>query len=90
MEIKFNHDAETTMEAMGSAQTPEVLSDKMGNVCTQFMEGNNMKMSVLCELVVKNMTDAEMAFICATYLYKSMERALEAMIMDNELFKGEE
>ena len=91
MEIKFNHDSESTLKALGSDTTPEELAEKLASISVAFLMSDKHRVSELCELTTKTLTDAEILYVCAQKMHSTINQSMfemalgEVMPKDNNL-----
>ena len=91
MKIKFDHDCESTLKAIGSKSSVDELADKLASISVKYLKGDSHKISELCELVVNNMTDEEILYMCVQKMHSTINQSMfehalgGVMLPDNSL-----
>ena len=76
MKIKFNHDCESTLKAIGSKSSVDELANKLAFISVEYLKGDSHKISELCELVVNNMTDEEILYMCVQKMHSTINQSM--------------
>ena len=76
MKIKFDHDCESTLKAIGSKSSVDELANKLSFISVEFLKGDSHKISELCELVVNNMTDEEILYMCVQKMHSTINQSM--------------
>lgn len=89
MKIKFNHEADSLLEVIGSKITQDELAEKIGQISIDFLTGDKGKISELCELVANNFTDEEILFICVQEINSTIEKSILEMALSRVMSEGD-
>lgn len=76
MKIKFDHDCESTLKAIGATSTVDELADKLASISVQYLKSDSHKISELCELVVNQMTDEEILYMCVQKMHSTINQSM--------------
>jgi hypothetical protein len=76
MKIKFNHDCESTLKAIGSKSSVDELANKLASISVEYLKGDSHKVSDLCELIVNNMTDEEILYMCVQRMHSTINQSM--------------
>lgn len=76
MKIKFDHDCESTLKAIGSQSNVDELADKLASISVQYLIGDSQKVSELAELVVNQMTDEEILYMCIQKIHSTINQSM--------------
>lgn len=92
-ELKFNHEAEKTTEAIGMATTADELSAKVGKCLLNWIKGKEAKASQLAESLHKELNYDELLFLATMSVaskVEDIEKAIEADPLMQMLMKIQE
>lgn len=84
MKIKFDHDCESTMKAIGCKTTVDELGSKLAYVSVKYLTGDSQKISELAELVVNNMTDEEILYMCVQKMHSTINQSMFEMALEDK------
>lgn len=84
MKIKFDHDCESTMKAIGCKTTVDELGSKLASVSVKYLTGDSHKISELAELVVNNMTDEEILYMCVQKMHSTINQSMFEMALEDK------
>jgi hypothetical protein len=84
MKIKFNHECESTMKAIGCKSSVEELANKLSSISVMFLKGDSHRVSELCELVVNNMTDEEILYMCVQKMHSTINQSMFEMALEDK------
>jgi hypothetical protein len=84
MKIKFNHDCESTLKAIGSKSSVDELANKLAFISVEYLKGDSHKISELCELVVNNMTDEEILYMCVQKMHSTINQSMFEMALEDK------
>jgi hypothetical protein len=84
MKIKFNHECESTMKAIGCESSVDELGIKLASISVSFLKGDSYKVSELCELVTNNMTDEEILYLCVQKIHSTINQSMFEMALEDK------
>jgi hypothetical protein len=84
MKIKFDHDSDSTMKAIGCKSSVDELGSKLAYISVEYLKGDSQKISELCELVVNNMTDEEILYMCVQKMYSTINQSMFQMALEDK------
>lgn len=76
MKIKFNHASDSTLKAIGATVTVDELADKLARISVQFLKSDSHKISELCEIVIEQMTDEEILYMCVQKIHSTINQSV--------------
>jgi hypothetical protein len=85
MKIKFNHDSESTMKALGSDTTVDELADKLASISVKFLKGDKHRVSELSEMVTNTLTDEEILYVCTQRMYGTINQTMFEIALGGEM-----
>lgn len=85
MKIKFNHDEQSTLKAIGSQSSVDELADKLARISVAYLKGDSHKISELCELIVNTMTDEEILYVCTQKMHSTINQSMFQLALEGDM-----